>query len=133
MEKKSAEQWRPVIKLRIERESTFLGPGSRQLLSLIEETGSVRLASQKMNMSYSKAWKILNNMEEQLGYQVVERRQGGRGGGETTLTVQGKILHDWFKSYESECNQAINIVFEKRLPELMNTLENITGRRDETD
>lgn len=133
MEQKPSGQWRPVIKLRIERESTFLGPGSRQLLSFIEETGSVRLASQKMNMSYSKAWKILNNMEAQLGYQVLERRQGGRGGGETTLTRQGKALHDWFKQYEEECNQAIHGIFDQRLPELMNMLEEIAGEKNETD
>lgn len=59
MEQEPAKQWRPLNKLRIERESAFLGPGSRQLLTFIEETGSVRLACQKMNMSYSKAWKMI--------------------------------------------------------------------------
>jgi len=133
MEQKPAELWKPVIKLRIERESTFLGPGSRQLLSFIEETGSVRLASQRMNMSYSKAWKILNNMESQLGYQVLERRQGGRGGGETTLTAEGQVLHQWFKNYEEECNQAVKAIFDRRIQELMNELGDIAGKRDETD
>lgn len=133
MGQEPVRQWKPVIKLRIEQESTFLGPGSRQLLSSIEETGSVRLASQKMNMSYSKAWKILNNMEDQLGYQVLERRQGGRGGGETTLTAEGRILHRWFKDYEEECNQAIRNIFDRRVPELINELEEIAGERNETD
>lgn len=106
-------QWRPVMKLCIANESKFLGPGSRQLLSLIEATGSVRLACEEMNLSYSKAWKILNNMEKQAGFPILVRKHGGKTGGETYLTEQGKALMEQFERYEQECNQAVSQIFMK--------------------
>lgn len=108
----SLSQWRPVMKLRIAREEAFLGPGSWQLLSLVESTGSVRIASTLMGISYSKAWKILNNLEEQAGFPVLVRKKGGPGGGESHLTEDGKALMAWFERLESLCNQAVNTVFE---------------------
>ncbi len=107
------KQWRPVMKLQIAKESAFLGPGSWQLLSLIETTGSVRFASQQMGISYSKAWKILNNLEEQVGYSVLSRQPGGKNGGKTHLTKQGKQLLEQFERFERECNNAVNQLFQK--------------------
>lgn len=107
------QQWRPLMKLQIARESAFLGPGSWQLLSLIETSGSVRMASAEMGISYSKAWKILNNMESQLGYHVLHRQPGGKHGGETHLTQQGKLLLEQFERFERECSAAVNRIFAK--------------------
>ncbi len=112
----SLQEWRPVMKLRIAAESAFFGPGSWQLLSLIESTGSVRNASELMGVSYSKAWRILNTLEEQTGYPVLTRKKGGRGGGESQLTLQGKLLMEWFEKLERSCNQAINEIFEQMPP-----------------
>lgn len=112
------KEWQPVMKLQVAKETPFLGPGSWQLLSLIETTGSVRLASGQMGISYSKAWKILNNLEEQLGYYVLDRRQGGRAGGETHMTKQGRALLQWFENYERECSRAVHEIFERHYEQL---------------
>ena len=109
-------QWRPVMKLRIARESGFFGPGSWQLLSLIQSTGSVRTASEYMGISYSKAWKLLNNLEEQAGYRVIDRQQGGRGGGTSSLTEQGLQLMEWYEQLEMRCNQAVGEIFRNSPP-----------------
>lgn len=112
------KQWRPIMKLQIAKETSFLGPGSWQLLSLIESTGSVRIASQKMGISYSKAWKILNNLEEQMGYFILVRKPGGKSGGETHLTEQGKEMLEWFEGLERECNKAIHDIFIRHYEKL---------------
>lgn len=107
------DQWRPVTKMRIAKESNFMGPGSWQLLSFIETTGSVRLACEEMKISYSKAWKMLNNLEKQAGFHVIVRKHGGKNGGETYLTEEGKVLLEQFEAYEQECNQAVSKIFMK--------------------
>ncbi len=112
-------RWRPVTRLQIAKEAVFLGPGVRQLLQLIGNTDSVQLACRQMGVSYSKAWKMLNTLEEQLGYEVVIRRQGGRYGGETSLSVRGRQLLDWFISLEKECDSAVKEIFSRNLLKLM--------------
>lgn len=107
------DQWRPVTKVQIAKESSFLGPGSWQLLSFIETTGSVRLACEEMKISYSKAWKMLNNLEKQAGFHVIVRKHGGKNGGETYLTEEGRVLLEQFEAYEQECNQAVSKIFMK--------------------
>lgn len=113
LSKHEISQWRPDVKLQIASESAFFGPGSRQLLYLIENTGSVRLASQQMGMSYSKAWKILNGLDKQLGFPVVDRKKGGKHGGETRLTQQGMELLAKFDAFERECVSAVNEIFHR--------------------
>ena len=83
----------------------FFGPGVAELFSLIDETGSVRHASEKMGLSYSKAWKMIRGTEKALGKEAVVRTQGGKGGGKAELTESGKALLDLFFSMEKEMQQ----------------------------
>ncbi len=105
--------WRPLVKLQIAREEIFLGPGCRDLLQCIQEQGSVRLGSQKMGLSYSKAWRILNTLESEAGFEVLCRKQGGKSGGETVLTKEGQALLSRFEAYEEECRTAVGEIFQK--------------------
>ena len=47
------------MRLRIHGQDVFFGPGTEELLLLVNETGSLHMAAAKMGMSYSKAWKII--------------------------------------------------------------------------
>ena len=64
----------------------FMGIGLVWLLRRINKFGSISLAAQDMNMSYVKALKILNRLEENLGRKILIRKRGGsnRGGAELT-------------------------------------------------
>lgn len=90
----------PELRLRLVRKKPFFGQGSAALLSLIEETQSVRLACQQMGMSYSKGWKILRDMEGEWGAPLIFRRQGGRNGGSSSLTPEGRALLDTYRTFE---------------------------------
>ncbi len=107
------EAWRPFVKLQIAKTVKFMGPGCRDLLRLVQERGSVRLACEAMELSYSKAWRVLNTLEAETGVQVLTRRQGGKSGGETTLTPEGERLLARFEAYERECMQAVEAIFQR--------------------
>lgn len=109
----SMQRLRPEVKLRLAKDVGFFGPGTRNLLRLIESTGSVRLACGQLDMSYSKGWKILALVEEQLGYTVVSRQQGGKSGGAAHLTERGKELLERYEQFEQECKATVDEIFHK--------------------
>lgn len=104
---------RPRIKLQLVRNDICFGPGIYRLLRLIDETGSVRLACQSMGMSYSKGWRILARTEQQLGYPVVERQQGGKSGGASSITEQGVRMMRKYEAFTGECERQVQALFEK--------------------
>ncbi len=86
----------PMVQLSLQKESIFFNTRIKLLLYLIYDTHSVRSACDRMALSYGKAWDMLNKLESETGYPVVERKHGGRRGGNTTLTSKGlKFLKTW--------------------------------------
>ena len=70
----------------------FFGPGVRDLFLNIESEHSVKGASENMGLSYSKAWKMIRNVEKALGEPAVTRTHGGTEGGSAQLTDAGRIV-----------------------------------------
>ena len=104
-------------KLMIAADEKFMGPGSFELLGYVRETGSVRLACERMGLSYSKAWHILNTLEKEAGFAVVSRKKGGSGGGETHLTEEGASLLRRYALFVDESRAAIAAIFAHHFPE----------------
>lgn len=90
----------PMVRLSIERESSFFDGRLKLLLFLISDTQNVRRACAAMGLSYGKAWSMINALELELGYRVVSRRQGGSHGGSTQLTEQGAAFLLAYQRYE---------------------------------
>ncbi len=80
----------PYIQIRFERENPFFNDRLKLLLFLLSDTENLRHACDQMALSVSKAWNMINHLEEELGYPVVERRRGGKNGGRTVLTDAGR-------------------------------------------
>ena len=80
-----------------DNDEKFFGEGPYSLLLTIEKTGSLRSASQSMGLAYSKAFRMIKNAEEALGFSLTSRTTGGRSGGGSTITPEGK---EWLKKYE---------------------------------
>ena len=59
----------------------FFGEGPCRLLHLIEETGSLRSAAAQMGLSYSKALRLVQHAEKELGFALTCKTIGGRRGG----------------------------------------------------
>jgi molybdate transport system regulatory protein len=109
---------RPVVKIFFAssgggRGEPFLGPGMISLLEKIREVGNVRKACEKMNVSYSKGWKLLNTLEKFLPFSAVQKRQGGKGGGDTRLTPEGEAFLAKRRAFETDCERQVEKIYEK--------------------
>ncbi len=90
------------VKLTLCTDDRFFGPGVCELLERIRETGSIQAAAARMELSYSKAWKILNRAEQELGTNLIIRVSGGRNGGSSTLTKKGEESVRAFREMEAK-------------------------------
>jgi molybdate transport system regulatory protein len=83
------------IKSRIWIESennVLLGEGRVHLLKAIQETGSLSKAAKSLNISYKKAWQLLDSVNKSAKKPVTINSVGGKGGGGAELTEYGKSL-----------------------------------------
>jgi molybdate transport system regulatory protein len=71
-------------------EKTFLGHGRVTLLERIHQYGSIAEAAKSLGMSYRRAWDLIESMNSQANRPLVEKATGGKGGGGTRLTEEGK-------------------------------------------
>lgn len=67
-----------------------LGWGRVMLLEKIAEHGSLNLAARSLNMSYRRAWELVERMNRLSPRPLVETATGGRGGGGSRLTPEGE-------------------------------------------
>lgn len=91
----------------------FFGNGPAQLLHEIETTGSLRAAAISMNMAYTKALKILKQAERSLGFSLTIRSAGGKDGGGSQLTPEGKEWLTRYESYRDACILANQQIYLK--------------------
>ena len=103
--------------LRIYREDKIFGPGVAELLETVEETHSLRSAAMKMDMAYSKAWKVIKEAEKGFGFALLDTATGGRQGGGATLTPQAKKLLVSYRAFEAECKQAMENAYSRYFAE----------------
>ncbi len=76
------------------------GPGAYQLLKEVERTGSLRQAAKNLGMSYRHAWGMIKEIEENLGMDIIVSRRGGKEGGESSITEEGKKLLRKYERYD---------------------------------
>ncbi|QYZ72023.1 LysR family transcriptional regulator [Neotabrizicola shimadae] len=67
----------------------MLGPGKAELLERIGETGSISAAGRQMEMSYKRAWMLVEEMNAAFAEPLVASVRGGSGGGGARLTEAG--------------------------------------------
>ena len=72
---------------------TIISEGKYHLLKEIERSGSILRASQKLGLTYKRAYSQLKVMEERLGTKLVDRRRK-KG---ATLTAEGKRLLELYE------------------------------------
>jgi molybdate transport system regulatory protein len=96
------------ISLRLDFGDTVrVGPGKVQLLELIAELGSISAAGRAMNMSYRRAWLLVDSLNQTFVHQVVATRPGGKADQRAEVTPFGRQLIDRFRSMEAAAREAI--------------------------
>ena len=86
------------LSVRLFRGNKCFGPGIAELLRRVDETHSLRAAAMSMEMAYSKAWRIMNEAEKELGFDLICSTTGGPHGGGAELTPEGR---DMLRKYEA--------------------------------
>ncbi len=101
------------VKVRVYNKEIAFGKGVAQLMRLTETFGSLSAAYKAMGMSSSKAWKILHRAEADLGYTLVTSSSGGRDGGGSRLTPEGRELLARYEAFEQEVQRQATSAFSR--------------------
>jgi molybdate transport system regulatory protein len=96
----------------------MFGPGTHELLGRVDQTGSLNRAAKDMGMAYSKAWRLVREVEQRLGVDLFERRTGGPGGGGSRLTDEGRLLLQRFEAFTRDADTALAALFEEHFGDL---------------
>lgn len=96
----------------------FFGEGPARLLRGIEKTGSLRAAAMSMDMAYTKALKLMKQAEESLGFSLITRTTGGKTGGGSLLTPEGKQWLAQYEAYRDACVKANQALYRQYFPKL---------------
>lgn len=78
-----------------------LSHGKAELMELIRETGSIRQAAAKMDMSYRRAWLLVDELNHLFREPAIETKQGGKSGGGAALSAFGEELLKRFRAMET--------------------------------
>ena len=111
-----ASSFELVVKIYLKGEEEFFGPGPAQLLKLTKETRSINAACKAMHMAYSKGWRMINRMEKELGFRMLNRSAGGKSGGGSTLTEEGEIFLSLYMELEKELKRKGAELFQRYFP-----------------
>jgi len=79
-----------------------IGPGKIQLLENIHKCGSISAAGRAMEMSYKRAWDLVDEINRICRQAAVERQTGGKNGGGAVLTSFGISLVKRYRKIERD-------------------------------
>ncbi len=97
-----------------------MGPGKAELLEAIHKTGSIAAAGKTMNMSYRRAWLLVDVMNRSFAEPLVLAAKGGKHGGGTVLTPMGlQVLAHYRKM-----NTAVHHAAQAYLPLFSGLMKN---------
>lgn len=117
IQRQSAQLTRPVVQISLQRESLGYDARFSALLHLVEETHSVRDACSLMQLSYSSAWAMLSQAEDQLGFPLIRRARGGSTGSSSELTEKGRRLMEAYDRFAEHLQQIAEQLYQDVLPE----------------
>jgi len=83
-----------------------LGPGKVDLLESISHEGSISQAARKRQLSYRRAWNMVDTMNQCFREPLVVSITGGKGGGGAKLTAAGKKVIQLYRKMEQKANNA---------------------------
>ena len=83
-----------------------IGPGKIELLESIHRCGSISAAGRAMQMSYKRAWDLVDEINRICRQAAVESQTGGKNGGGAVLTPFGRALVACYRKIERDAASA---------------------------
>lgn len=96
----------------------ILGDGKWKILKAIEEHGSLKAATENLGLTYRRTWGDLKEIENTLGINLLDKSRGGKDGGQTQLTPEGKKLVAAFDNFHLKVGHIIEEAFNDFRKEL---------------
>ena len=87
-------------------ERIAIGPGKVALLEAIRDHGSLTAAAKALDMSYRRAWVLVDELNRSLRRPAVHTATGGRHGGGSALTPVGEEIVERYRRIELTAEQA---------------------------
>jgi molybdate transport system regulatory protein len=107
--RRAAHRIKPVARFRMRINAgdvIAIGPGKISLLEAIEETGSITAAAKHLDMSYRRAWLLLDELNRCLRKPAVDSAKGGTHGGGSEVTATGRQIIALYRSVEETASKA---------------------------
>lgn len=101
------------LSVRVSTDQRCFGPGVMELLHLVDELHSLRAAAISMAMAYSKAWTLIRNAEEGLGFKLLLSTAGGKNGGGAFLTDEARQMMTAYEEYCARLHEFGDALFEE--------------------
>jgi len=87
--------------MRVMQDDTIaLGPGKVALLEAVREHGSISAAARSLNMSYRRAWLLMDELNRSLASPATVSGHGGPSGGGSALTPVGEEIVRLYRDIE---------------------------------
>ncbi len=83
------------------------GPGKADLLRLVAETGSIGEAAKRMDMSYMRAWSLIQTMNACFRKPVIAAVRGGQARGGATATATGRRVLALYQKMSADSLKAV--------------------------
>ena len=98
-------------------ESKVLTEEHLSLLNGIDKSGSLAAAATNLKISYRKAWGIIRDAESILGFHLIDKHRGGKSGGHSDLTEEGKSLliayREMREDFDASVKRIVKDFFQK--------------------
>jgi molybdate transport system regulatory protein len=102
-------------------EDVVISAEGLDLLVAVEEVSSIVTAAKNLKISYRKAWGLLREVEDMIGFKLIEKHRGGAEGGKTLLTKEGTALVAAYRDLNGEIEVAMKDIarrFFRRINEI---------------
>ncbi|MGY3055435.1 molybdate transport system regulatory protein [Pedobacter sp. UYEF25] len=86
----------------------FYGPGPHELLEKIQTLGSLSKAAKEMQMSYKKAWEMVQRLNKYADDPLVIMKKGGATGGGAEITPCGLAIMNAYSIFQKKIKTLIN-------------------------
>jgi len=94
---------KPGLTLRVDLSGgRAVGPGKIRLLEQIDKSGSITHAGRDLGLSYRRAWRLIEDLNNSFRHPVIEAEKGGVAGGGARLTPFGRKVVQLYQMIEAE-------------------------------
>ncbi len=94
------------LRVDLSAEAGRVGPGKITLLETVRDHKSISAAARQLDMSYRRAWMLLDAMNQSFKTPVIATATGGKRGGGAELTPAGEQIIKHYRELEKAAQSA---------------------------